>query len=168
MGYYAAWTANARNSPLANINLSGGGGSNMTLYCTMTSALVPNSSPVFVNDAVANVCANDTTYILNNAVDPDGDQLVYSFGTPYGGTSLTLPATWPIPPVTIPFVTGYDVVNPLGRAANFPGNYANVNATTGISKYRTAANLGTLYVVAVDVSEFRTINGRRVLIENDD
>ncbi|RZL07808.1 MAG: hypothetical protein EOO62_16495, partial [Hymenobacter sp.] len=169
-GYYATWNSNARNGGIANV--VGSGSANMSLYCTMAPASLANSSPVFVNDAVANICANDTTYILNNAVDADGDQLVYSFGTPYVSG---YPTTWTVPPAQIQFNTGYNVTqiqfntgynvtNPLGIPTSFPGNYANVNATTGISKYLTSAIINTLYVVAVDVSEYRTINNRRVLI----
>jgi gliding motility-associated-like protein len=159
-GFYAAWTDNARTAGI--LNLVNPGGQNMTLYCTMAPPSLPNSSPVFINDAVANICVNDTTYILNNAVDADGDQLVYSFGTPYGDALTS--NTFNLPPGPIPYVGGYAQYAPLGLPANYPNNYADVNTSTGLSKYRSAAALGSYYTVAVDVSEYRLINNRRVLI----
>ena len=159
-GFYAAWTDNARTAGILNIQANN---ENMTLYCTMSPPSLPNSSPVFINDAVSNICVNDTTYILNNAVDADGDQLVYSFGNPFGGTGLPAPPFTP-PPTPIAYNSGYNVQNPLGTPTAFPNNYASVNQATGISKYRSGATLGSYYTVAVDVSEYRLINNRRVLI----
>jgi len=160
-GYYAMWTSSARNTGI--VNLLNAGNQSLTLQCTMAPPSLPNSSPVFVNEAVANICINDTTYILNNAVDADGDILTYSLGNPYGNA---LPNPY-APPTQLAYAGGgtqYNAQNPLGLPTAFPGNYASVNPTTGISKYRSTGPLNRLYVVAVDVSEYRIINNRRVLI----
>jgi gliding motility-associated-like protein len=157
-GYYAMWTSSARNTGI--VNLLSAGSQYLTLQCTMAPPSLPNSSPVFVNEAVANICINDTTYILNNAVDADGDILTYSLGNPYGNA---LPTPY-APPTQLAYTGGYTATSPLGLPANFPGNYAAVNPTTGVSKYRSTGPLNRLYVVAVDVSEYRLINNRRVLI----
>lgn len=51
---------------------------------------------------------------------------------------------------------------PFGTVA---GNYASINAATGIAKYRAGAtSVGNKYVVTVDVSEYRTINGHEAFI----
>ena len=157
-GYYAVFSLSARNTTLTNINNSGAGGGNvpLTLYVSMAPPLIYNRSPVFSDTAVAIVCQNDTTISLNNAVDPDGDRLVYSFGTPYGNTSGN---TFPPFPQSVPYFAGYSGTAPFGPGA---GNFAVINANTGIAKYGATSN--GLYVVAVDVSEYRTINGREVLI----
>ncbi|RZJ93809.1 MAG: hypothetical protein EOO60_04450, partial [Hymenobacter sp.] len=161
-GFYAVWTDGNRNFDISNLNLPDQ--QYMSLYSTLSAPSLPNSSPVFSDVAVAVVCGSDTTYLLNNAVDPDGDRLTYSFGQPYGITSL--PAVFNPPPTGVPYTNGgnapnfYSSTTPFGTAG---GNFASINATTGIAKY-FATVVGRKYVVAVDVNEFRTINNRQVLI----
>ena len=160
-GYYAVFTRSARNVDVTNLNTAGNN-QPLTLYTTLAPALRPNHSPVFSDTAVAIVCQNDTTISLNNAVDADGDRLVYSFGSPYGtfpSSGANLPATFPPLPNAIAHYTGYSVAAPFGTGA---GNFAMLNASTGIARY--GATTQGKYVVAVDVSEYRTINGREVLI----
>ncbi|MBU6122420.1 T9SS type B sorting domain-containing protein [Hymenobacter siberiensis] len=159
-GYYAVYSVGARNNTLTNVNNPGGGtGGNvpLTLYVSMAPPLIYNRSPVFSDTAVAIVCQNDTTISLNNAFDPDGDRLVYSFGTPYGFP--TPGGTFPPFPQAVPYYPAYSAANPFGTGA---GNFATINASTGIAKYGARTN--GLYVVAVDVAEYRTINGVEVLI----
>ncbi len=160
-GYYAVFTRSARNIDVTNLNTSNNN-QPLTLYTTMAPALRPNHSPVFSDTAVAIVCQGDTTISLNNAVDADGDRLVYSFGSPFGtfpSSGANLPTIFPPLPNAIIYYNGYSMAAPFGTG---PGNFAILNASTGIAKYG-AATLGK-YVVAVDVSEYRTINGREVLI----
>jgi len=157
-GYYAVATPAARNYTLANLNAPATNGQPLTLYVSMAPPLVYNRSPVFSDTAVAIVCQNDTTITLNNAFDADGDRLVYSFGTPYG-TLSNGGNTFPPLPQPVGYNPGFSLANPFGAG---PGNFATINANTGIARYGATTN--GLYVVAVDVSEYRTINGREVLI----
>ncbi|TDN36427.1 T9SS type B sorting domain-containing protein [Hymenobacter sp. UV11] len=159
-GYYALFTDGARNVDITN--LYDPGNQALTLYTALTPPQLPNHSPVFSDEAVAIVCANDTTYLLNNAVDADGDRLVYSFGQPYAMTS-SLPVTSFSPLPSLAQYTsgaGYAPATPFGTGA---GNFALLNPSTGLAKYG-AATVGRKYVVAVDVKEYRTINGQEVLI----
>lgn len=164
-GYYAVFTRSARNTDVANI--ANPGNQALTLYATISPSLRANHSPVFSDTAVAIICQNDTTITLNNATDADGDRLVYSFGTPYGafsGGNGVLPnITFMPPPPSItyntPLVPGASATTPFGTGA---GNFAILNAVTGVAKY--GAMTQGKYVVAVDVTEYRTINGREVLI----
>ena len=158
-GYYAVFSLAARNTTLTNISNTGGNGGTvpLTLYVSMAPPLISNRSPVFSDTAVAIVCQNDTTISLNNAVDPDGDRLVYSFGTPYG--TVTNPILFPPLPQPVPYNATFSGTAPFGPGA---GNFAIINANTGIAKYGAKTN--GLYGVAVDVAEYRTINGREVLI----
>jgi gliding motility-associated-like protein len=155
-GYYAYWSASARNASINN--LSNPGGTALALYTTLAPEVYANHSPVFASEAVAVLCANDTTTLLNNAVDADGDRLVYSFGEPYGQGGY--PATFVAPPTTANYFNGtFSATSPLGAAPNS----ARLNASTGVAKYY-ATVIGNQYVVAVDVKEYRTINGVDVLI----
>ncbi|MCA8830930.1 T9SS type B sorting domain-containing protein [Hymenobacter pini] len=154
-GYYAVYTDVARNTDVTN--LQNPGGTNMTLYTEMAPPLLPNTSPVFSDTAVAVICQGDTSILLNNAYDADGDRLIYSFGTPYqGGVPF---GSFTPPPPSVNYAQGYSVTRPFGTT---PGNYAALNASTGLSYY-AAPNQGK-YVVAVDVKEYRTINGREILV----
>ena len=157
-GYYAVASPAARNYTLTNLNAPATSGQPLTLYVSMAPPLISNRSPVFSDTAVAIVCQNDTTITLNNAFDADGDRLVYSFGSPYGQQSNN-GATFPPLPQPVPYFAGYSTANPFGTGT---GNFATINASTGVAKYGATTN--GLYVVAVDVSEYRTINGREVLI----
>ncbi len=157
-GYYAVASPSARNYTLTNLDAPATRGQPLTLYVSMAPPLISNRSPVFSDTAVAIVCQNDTTITLNNAFDADGDRLVYSFGSPYGQQSNN-GATFPPLPQPVPYFAGYSTANPFGTGT---GNFATINANTGVAKYGATTN--GLYVVAVDVSEYRTINGREVLI----
>ena len=160
-GYYAVFSRSARNVDVTNLNTQNNN-QPLTLYTTLAPALRPNHSPVFSDTAVAIVCQGDTTISLNNAVDADGDRLVYSFGSPYGpfaGSGTNLPQSFPPLPTPIGYFSGYSTARPFGTR---PGDFALLNASTGVARY--GATVQGKYVVAVDVSEYRTINGREVLI----
>jgi gliding motility-associated-like protein len=156
-GFYAAYSSNARTSDI--INLANPGGENYEVYTVMTPPTIFNRSPVFANTAVAVICANDTTYYLNNAIDADGDELEYTFGQPYGGAlpagtfaanqPLVVYATTNAYSATTPFGTGRGVVNHL-------------DAATGVATFATPTQ--GKYSVAVDVKEYRVINGVRTLL----
>lgn len=161
-GYYALFTDGNRNIDVTN--LYDAGSRSLTLYVALNPPLRPNHSPVFSDVAVAVICANDTTFLLNNAVDADGDRLTYSFGRPYGTTEglavLPMASFTPLPPL-VPYATGagYSATTPFGTGT---GNFALLNASTGIAKY--GATTQGKYAVAVDVNEYRTIGGQEVLI----
>jgi gliding motility-associated-like protein len=158
-GYYALFSDNSRNVDVTNLlNPSSRA---LSLYVALAPPAIPNSSPVFSDIAVAIICANDTTFLLNNAVDADGDRLVYSFGQPYALTT-SLPFYFTPPLAVAPYNTGfgYSPTTPFGTGT---GNFANINPNTGLASYGSA-NVGRKYAVAVDVQEYRVINGQEQLI----
>ncbi|OUJ74184.1 T9SS type B sorting domain-containing protein [Hymenobacter crusticola] len=154
-GYYAVYSDGTRNADIAN--LRNPDQQNQTIYVEMAPPLLPNSSPTFSDTAVVVICQGDTSLLLNNAVDPDGDRLIYSFSTPYSGSTGS-PTNFSLPN-TVTYNAGYSATTPFGSG---PGNYASLNASTGLSRYQ-AAVIGR-FVVAVEVKEYRTINGVEVLI----
>ncbi|QKG55478.1 hypothetical protein GKZ68_01795 [Hymenobacter sp. BRD128] len=162
-GYYALFTDGNRNVDITN--LYDPSAQSLTLYTAMAPPTLPNHSPVFSDIAVAIICANDTTYLLNNAVDADGDRLVYSFGQPYattGGLGI-LPFTTFTPPPALAAYSGGANYTPTTPFGTMTGNFALLNPSTGLAKYG-ASTAGRKYVVAVDVKEYRTIAGQEVLI----
>ncbi|MGI4863949.1 MAG: gliding motility-associated C-terminal domain-containing protein [Janthinobacterium lividum] len=159
-GYYAIWTSGNRNNDITN--LLNPSGLYMSLYATLSPPTIFNRSPIFSNVAIALVCANDTTYYLNNAVDPDGDRLSYAFGQPYSLSALPTTFTPPLP------VAPYNTIAGSGTfSANTPfgtgrGIVNHLDASTSVATLATP-NIGK-YVVAVDVQEYRTIGGVEQLI----
>ncbi len=161
-GYYALFSDSARNVDITN--LFAPNTQSLTLYVSLLPPTIPNSAPVFSDVAVAVICANDTTFLLNNAVDADGDRLVYSFGQPYAQAfpQAGPPAYFTPTPTLAAYSAGasYSASAPFGTA---PGNFASINPATGLATYG-ASTAGSKYVVAVDVKEYRTINGQEQLI----
>lgn len=164
-GYYVYVTDGTRNASIRNIDqpTHQSQNENMTLFLDMAPPTLPNASPTFADTAVALVCQGDTAIIINNATDRDGDRLAYSFGTPYSATPAgpngVPPAQFAPPPIAVLYAAGYSQAQPFGTGA---GNLAQLDANTGLSQY-CMANQGR-YVVAVDVLEYRTVDGTEVLV----
>ena len=154
-GYHLMVERCCRNGNI--VNLSNPGGIGMTYYAFIPADPIINSSPVFSDVPVPFICTGDTITIVNNAVDPDGDVLVYSFETPYIGYSGqgvavpdpqfdNNPYVMPIP--TTLYNAGYSVVQPFGA-----GGYSAINAATGLTSYYLPSQ--GFFVVAIEIKEYR-------------
>lgn len=147
-GYHLYFENFARNAAITN--LANPGGTAMAFHAYIAPSLVNNSSPVFQDDPVPFLCVNDTVSILNTAIDPDGDQLIFSFVTPFQGSGPSPnPLPWTITPVNYNF--GYSVAQPFGA-----GGYSFINGATGLTQYMSTG-LGN-FVVAVEIREYRNGN----------
>ena len=160
LGYYAVWTEGNRNNDITN--LLNPSGLYMSLFATLSPPTIFNRSPVFSTGAVKIICASDTVSYLNSAVDADGDRLEYSFGQPYSLSSL--PASFTGTPTTAPYATvassgTFSPTTPFGTGR---GIVNHLNNATGVATFATP-NIGK-YVVAVDLKEYRMINGVDKLI----
>ncbi|MGI4867538.1 MAG: gliding motility-associated C-terminal domain-containing protein [Janthinobacterium lividum] len=161
-GYYAITApGGARNAGINNLANGASSGYSLALYSTLAPPVYANHSPVFTGDAVGLICSSDTTVVLNNAVDADGDRLVYTFGQPYTFPNSLTTFSPPLPYVPYTTTGGYSAATPLGTGA---GYYANINAGSGITKYVGGPTLGNRYSVAIDVTEYRTISGVEVAL----
>ena len=157
-GYHLYFENFARNGAITN--LLNPGGTAMAFHAYIPPTLVNNSSPVFSDDPVPFLCLNDTVSILNTAIDPDGDQLIFSFVTPMAGPGAGFPPnplTWPITPVN--YNPGYSTAQPFGA-----GGYSFINGATGLTQYMSPA-IGN-YVVAVEIREIR--NGQLIGVSRRD
>ncbi len=150
-GYHLYFQLCCRNLGIDNIANPNGTG--IGYYAFIPPTLVNNSSPVFLGAPTPFLCTGDTTTIVNSASDPDGDQLIFSFETPYNSVSQQgglqpppSPLPWTVPEVT--WAGGFSTVQPFGA-----GGYSFINGATGLTEYKplTQGN----YVVAVEVKEYR-------------
>lgn len=110
-----------------------------------------NSSPRFNDYPPLLLCNNEDLVFDHSATDPDGDELVYSFVTPFAGGTAFAPAPNPPPPPNYPNVIwsgGNSANNPLG-----PGSTINIDPATGL--LTASPNLTGLYVVGIRVQEIR-------------
>ncbi|GAB3304020.1 hypothetical protein GCM10027511_16700 [Hymenobacter humi] len=144
-GYVASYTVGNRNAGITNLLNSSQ--QYMTLSVDMTPPTIPNYSPAFSDNALFVVCQGDTTTVINNAYDVDGDRLSYRFATPNSFT-VGSPAI---------YAPGYSAPQPFGTSG-----FVNMDARTGVATYLGMAQ-GT-YLMAIDVDEYRTINGKEVLL----
>ena len=143
-GYQAVYEASARTSGITN--LSSSASQAMTLTVDMTPPTLPNSSPTFSSNAVDLICLGDTATILNNAVDADGDRLSYSFAVP--SKELGVP---------VAYAQGYNYTQPFGSDGS-----VSINSATGLTRY--VSQRQGRFLVAIDVLEYRTVNGREILL----
>jgi gliding motility-associated-like protein len=153
-GYVLTYQRCCRNLSIDNLNQSQQNLSGMTLTTQVpgTSLVtVQNSSPSFVSTPPTALCLNAPFIYSSEAIDPDGDQLVYSFCTPLDGADQNNPA--PAPPSGPPYTNNTWAA---GFSANYPitSNPAfQINPATGLVT-GTATQIGT-YALAICVQEFR-------------
>lgn len=164
-GYYLIADQCCRNTQIANINTTNNN-TGMSFFAYVPPAFVNNSSPVFVDAPVPYLCVNDTTSLLNSVVDPDGDLLTYTFVTPFvsltGGANPPSPNPYPFPIQTATYTNStFSVTDPFGT-----GGLASINGATGLTSYSPPA-IG-LYVVAVEIKEFRGTNPNPIGITRRD
>ena len=153
-GYHIFYERCCRNGTIVNLIPD----ESMSFHAYISPPLLENSSPVFTDDPVPFLCAGDTTTLLNSAIDPDGDMLVFSFVQPYDAqvSSSADPAPGPPPSLnwtinTVTYAGGYNLAQPFGV-----GGYTNINASTGLTTYYPPATGD--YVIAVEIKEYRNGN----------
>ncbi len=155
VGYLLTYVRCCRN---IQDNLPNDGGQpfmGQTYYCQIPPTSIINSSPAFSGIPSPYMCANDTTNILNSAVDPDGDELIYSIALPYQGGDNSMMGAEPPPPnrLKLPidpvvYNPGYSYTSPFGA-----NGMALVNPSNGLTSL-FAPKTGS-YVIAVEVQEWR-------------
>src|SRR5688572_4891245 len=152
-GYHMIVERCCRNGNIINLDSPGAVG--MTFYAFVPPGIF-NSSPQISDVSVPYICSNDTTTIINNAFDPDGDSLAYSFVVPFAGTSGTSSSSpdpidsspYSLPVIPVIYAPGFSVSSPFGATG-----FSSINPVNGMTKY-FIPNQG-LFVVAIEIREFR-------------
>ena len=171
-GYFLIHEACCRNGGGNGIdNIQDPGSAGMAFYAYIPPYGYENSSPIFTDNPVPFICTGDETTFLNTAIDPDGDELLFSFTAPldgnhsggWGGSnnvntpgagagpgnSLTwYPNTYPWPIEEVTYAGGYSYQDPFG-----PTGYYYISASNGLTKYRS--NNQGKFVVGLMIKEYR-------------
>jgi hypothetical protein len=171
-GYFLIHEACCRNGGANGIdNIQDPGLAGMAFYSYIPPYGYENNSPTFTDNPVPFICQGDTTTFLNTAIDPDGDELLFSFTAPldgnhaggWGGSnnvsspgagagpgnSLTwYPNTYPWPIEEVTYAGGYSYQQPFG-----PTGYYYISASNGLTKYKS--NNQGKYVVGLMIKEYR-------------
>lgn len=125
----------------------------ITLSAKIYKLDTPDDSPVFFQDPHFVSCAG-TPYTFNgNAIDPNLDSLVFSFGIPYDNIQG---ATYnpPVDPIPVPFEVGFSATNPTPNQSLNPANIpSSLNPISGELSF-TSVNIGN-YVVKIVVKSYR-------------
>src|SRR5678816_1307949 len=146
-GYTATYQTCCRVNPLANVfNALGIGGTGSTYSCSIPP--VHDTSPYFTTSIDA-ICRQKRFTLQFNAIDDDGDSLVYFFAPAFnGGATQNSANVNPDPPsyAGVSYINGFTADMPLG-------NKATIDAQTGIIS-GVAPDEGK-YVVCVAVLSYR-------------
>ncbi len=168
-GYYIIYQRCCRNNTILNLTLSGDQGSTYYAKIPGSDENFINNSPRYKNFPPIFICNNVPFSFDHSAIDPDGDQLVYSLCNANQGlddccpTLQTAPGNCPNPPSSCPF----EAPQPPYLSVIYNGNYTgqvplssnpaiSINSTTGLLICKP--NLVGQFVVNICVQEFRNGN----------
>lgn len=155
-GYYVVYQRCCRNNSIVNINLPGATGSTYMAFIPPPNIANCNSSPRFNNFPPIVLCVGDILNFDHSAIDPDGDQLVYSFCSPFEGATAQAPMPAPPGPPPYGFVNFIPPYNANYALSSSPA--IQINPATG--QLTAVPNQIGQYVIGVCVEEFR--NGQLI------
>ena len=169
-GYFLIHEACCRNGGANGIdNIQSPGSAAMAFYSYIPPYGYENDSPIFTDNPVPFICSGDTTTFLNTAIDPDGDELIFSFMAPLdgnhaggwggannvgnggagpGGSLTWYPTNYPWPIEEVTYAGGYSYQQPFG-----PTGYYYISASNGLTKYKS--NNQGKFVVGLIIKEYR-------------
>ena len=162
-GYYVVYQRCCRNSTALNIVTPGITGSTYYAQIPGPETAPVNNSPRFKNFPPIFLCSNLAFTFDHSALDPDGDQLVYSLCAPFQGLdnccSILGAGTQPCNPSCPQYATPPPYA-PLNYISPFSGSYpiasnpsVTIDPATGLLSGRPT--LIGQFVVGVCIQEFR-------------
>ncbi len=161
-GYYLSYERCCRNAAISNIRNPGSVG--QTFYMEFPSMTINgrrfiNSTPEFTVPLNDYACLNRQFVLPFNAIDADGDSLLYELVEPLIGNSsnqpgFIVPPAFPRPYATCNWAPGYNAQTQIRGSQPL-----RINARTGLLTVVPGFTTG-LMVFAVQVREFR--NGQQI------
>lgn len=156
--YTITYSRCCRNSSISNIFVPGDTGATYTIDITPTAQNSCNNSPVYSNFPEIVICSGEPLNFDHSATDADGDQLVYSFCSPFtgggNGGQGGFGGVAPNPDAPPPYI------NVNFRAPNFTANapiggdpIVTIDPVTGL--ITGTPTIRGQFVVGVCVEEFR-------------
>ena len=167
-GYYLIYQRCCRNHSILNLNTPGRQGSSYYAFIPGPEVAEVNSSPRFTNNPPIFLCNNFEFSYTQSATDPDGDQLIYKFSTPFQGLDDCCPVlgTFPgagqclAPPPVCPQEAGLPPYPPVQYVSPFNAqNPAPANPPMAIhpltGAMSGAPSMSGQFVINVCVEEYR-------------
>lgn len=167
-GYYVIYQRCCRNNSILNLANPGSQGSTYYAFIPGPEMAAVNSSPRFKDYPPIYLCNGFDFSYAQVATDPDGDQLVYKFSTPFQGLDVCCPAlssgpnaaNCPNPPSFCPSVAPPAPYDPVIYTPPYSATYPAasnpslaIHPTTGAMS--GAPSLNGQFVVNVMVEEYR-------------
>lgn len=145
-GYFVVFQVVYRNATILNLTAPNTQGAIYYTHIPGPESVLANSSPRYNGFPSIFICNNVPFTFDHKAIDPDGDQLVYSLCAPYNGQSS---GQAPPPPfANVNYASPYNGAYPIAASPAF-----NINASTGMLTGKPTT-LGQ-FVVGICVQEFR-------------
>lgn len=158
--YHVVYQRCCRNETISNIISPNETGNTYTVEITPEAQLACNSSPQFNTFPPAIICTNQPFSFEHNAIDLEGDSLVYAFTAPLLGGGLDLSSEGrttcsgitPSPPCPPPYNQVSFIGGDFDGAHPF-GNNLQIDPSTGIIS--GTPTVQGHYVASIGVSEYR-------------
>jgi hypothetical protein len=152
-GWVFTYTGCCRNGSITNLQSPASYGYTMRAimysYNGQNAGPCFDSSPKFLEFPSTVICQGESFTYNHNAYDPDLDSLHYSWAAPLD--DFTVAYNPPSNPVTVPFSTTYDYLNPLpGTAQNSMNIPAAINPATGEISFTSYTQGNFVTVVKVE------------------
>ena len=158
--YHIVYQRCCRNEAITNIISPNETGSSYTVEITPEAQLSCNTSPQFTTFPPAVICTNEPFQFEHNAIDAEGDSLVYAFTAPLLGGGLDLTSegrnacsgivpnpSCPPPYNKVAFIGGdFDSTHPFGNNLQIAPSTGIISGTPTIQGH---------YVASIAVSEYR-------------
>ncbi|MGZ3920589.1 MAG: PKD domain-containing protein [Bacteroidia bacterium] len=145
-GYYLVFQVAFRNNTILNLLTPGQTGATYYTFIPGPEVATINNSPRYASFPPIFICNNVTFTFDHKAIDPDGDQLVYSLCSPFDGQAA---GQAPPPPyANVNYVSPYNGGYPVASSPAF-----SIDPVTGILTGKP--NIIGQFVVGVCVQEFK-------------